>query len=472
MKKISVFGAVSTGVGMLIATSCFVSSARGASAAGTPFILAIVVACAANMMAVLSIAELNAIMPGLTGGIAQYTLAVMGPVITIITMVGGYLISNVFAAPAEGAMFANVCAEVSGGRIRPEVFGVGITILLVIVNLMGVNFSTLLQEIVATFMVVSLFILGFIGALGLGGGAEVTQTAALSTDLGEILPLTATAFWFFIGAEFIVPLGKDMKSPKKVPLSMFLSLAIMCVIQILMVLGYRRYTPWKQLGESVSPHMIYAVRMLGAPGRVWMIVIAIFAAVSTQNSIFGSVAEICCGMSKMGLLPEFFARKNRHEAPWVVLLILGALTCLIEASGISTGEQVAFLTLTCSLFWMLSYVTSHISVILLRRKLGRVPRNFRTPFFPAFQLVGIALQVYMMVHISADPAQRAGIWRLCLVLLACLTVYAFLWVKYRMKIPFFRGMGVHQVMVMEDPEYHRVQKLLKIQREKELTAAQ
>ena len=52
MKKISLFGAVSTGVGMLIATSCFVSSASGSSAVGTPFVIAIVIACIANMLAV------------------------------------------------------------------------------------------------------------------------------------------------------------------------------------------------------------------------------------------------------------------------------------------------------------------------------------------------------------------------------------------------------------------------------------
>ena len=111
MKKISLFGAVSTGVGMLIATSCFVSSASGSSAVGTPFVIAIVIACIANMLAVLSIAELNAIMPNLTGGIAQYTLAGLGPLLTIVTMVGGYLISNVFAAPAEyvNAFAGNRC---------------------------------------------------------------------------------------------------------------------------------------------------------------------------------------------------------------------------------------------------------------------------------------------------------------------------------------------------------------------------
>lgn len=73
-------------------------------------------------------------------------------------------------------------------------FSVGITIVLIFINLKGVNMSTLLQEIVAAFMVVSLLALGIIGALGLGSGEQVAQDAVISSDLKDILPLTATAF--------------------------------------------------------------------------------------------------------------------------------------------------------------------------------------------------------------------------------------------------------------------------------------
>lgn len=458
-KKIGIFGAVSTGVGMLIATSCFISSASGASAVGTPFIIAIVIACIANIMAVLSIAELNAIMPDLTGGIAQYTLAGLGPLVTIVTMVGGYLISNVFAAPAEGAMFAGVMSEIAGHSLPPAVFSVGITIILILVNLKGVNMSTLLQEIVASFMVISLIILSVVGALGIGTGAKVDQPAVISSDLADVLPLTATAFWFFIGAEFIVPLAKDMKNARKnVPLSMILSLAIMGIIQIIMILGFKNYTNWSELGETASPHVLYAVAMLGKWGRYWMIIVAIFAAVSTQNSIICSVSEICCGMAKMDLLPAFFQKKNKNGAPYYVILILGILTILIEASGISTGEQVAFLTLTCSLFWMLSYITSHLNVIILRRKMKNVPRSFKTPLYPVFQIIGIALQVYMMFNISTDNTQRIRIYLLCLILFAGLFIYAFFWVKYKLKMPILRAVGVHKVMTMESPAYHELKK--------------
>jgi len=122
---------------------------------------------------------------------------------------------------------------------------------------------------------------------------------------------------------------------------------------------------------------------------------------------------------------------------------------------------VAFLTLTCSLFWMLSYITSHVNVIMLRRKMKNVPRNFKTPLFPLLQIVGIALQVYMMFNISTDPVQRRNIYILCFVLFAALFIYAFIWVKYRLKLPLLKGIGVHQVMMMESPEYHRVHSDLK-----------
>lgn len=41
-KKIGVYGAVSTGVGMLIATSCFISLADGTSTVGLPFLFIII----------------------------------------------------------------------------------------------------------------------------------------------------------------------------------------------------------------------------------------------------------------------------------------------------------------------------------------------------------------------------------------------------------------------------------------------
>ncbi len=453
--KIGLFGAVSTGVGMIIATSCFIPLASGASSVGVTFIPAILLVCAINMLAAASIAELGALMPNLTGGLAQYTLVGLGPFVTIVTMIGGYFVSNIFAAPAEGAMFANVMTAFLGNTLPTAFYSVTLTIALIFINLRGVKVSTLVQSVIAAVMVTSLFALGFVGAAGIGTGDAVTQPLMLDTRLSDILPLTTTAFWLFIGSEFIIPLGKDMKAPKRdIPRAMFLSLAIMCVIQSLMVAGFAHYTPWDELAASDAPHILYAENMLGSIGRVWIIIVAILAAVSTQNSIIGCVAEICCGMAKIGLLPALFQRKDRHGAPYVVILLLGILTILIEATGLSSGDAIQFLILAASLFWMISYIVSHINVMVLRHSAPHVPRTYRVPGYPVLQLFAIVGTLYMIWHISPDASERLEIFAITGVSTLLLAIYAYVWVRKRLHISIFHRVPLSKVMAMEDPLYY------------------
>lgn len=96
-KKLGLPSVVATGVGVIVATSCLLSLGQGAGTIGTPFILSMVLACMLNCFAAFGMAELNALMPNLTGGLAQYTLACVGPFITILIMVGGYLFGNTIA---------------------------------------------------------------------------------------------------------------------------------------------------------------------------------------------------------------------------------------------------------------------------------------------------------------------------------------------------------------------------------------
>ncbi len=457
-KKLGLFSAVATGVGMLVATSCFISLASGTSMVGTPFIIAIVTACLLNMIVITSISELNAVMPNLTGGLAQYMLAGLGPVATIIAMLGGYIIANIFAAPAEGAMFANVMNDFLGNGIPPAVWSVSLTVILVVINLMGVNMSALVQSIIASFMVISLLILGIIGAFGLGSGETVTQTVELNVGIKDVLPLTAVAFWFFIDSEFIVPIGKDMRNPRLVPLSMFLSLGIMCVIQIFLSLGFKNYTLYQELGTADSPHILYAVNMLGKVGKYWIIAVALFAAVSTQNPIIGCVSEICCGMAKSNLLPAIFQKKNKKGAPYVAILLMGIITIIIEATGLSSGDAVQFMILTSSIFLMLSYITYHFDVIVLRKKLKTVPRTFKVPLFPILQIIGIIGTIYMMYNISTDSAEKHKIFILFFILFVLLFIYAILWTKLKLKKPLFKSISVREIMAMESPLYYAVRK--------------
>ena len=139
-KKLGLGSVVATGVGLVVASSCLLSIGIGTSAIGTSFIISMFIAGILNVVTLLSIAELNALMPDLTGGLAQYSLACVGPFITIVCMVGGYALCNTIAGSVEGAMFGNTIASlVPNAAIPSWVYCVILVILLMAANLNGVD---------------------------------------------------------------------------------------------------------------------------------------------------------------------------------------------------------------------------------------------------------------------------------------------------------------------------------------------
>lgn len=453
-KKIGLVSVVSTGVGLVVATSCLISLCGGASKIGTMFIVSIAVACGLNMITAASLAELNALMPNMTGGLAQYTMAGLGYFAAIVSMVGGYIICNCLTAPAEGAMFGLVMKDLTGTPVPSAVFSLSLTALLMIVNLFGVDMFAKVQNVIAFSLIGSFLLMGISGTFGLSPNPQVSQPAT-TASLMDGIGMAATAFWLFIGVEFIIPIAADVRNAKRnVPLGMFLSLGVIAVIQILMVLGLKNYVLWGDLAASDAPHMLYGVRLFGNIGKIWIGMISILAAVSTQNSVINSIPRICMGMAKTNLLPQFFGKTNRYGTPYIGVLLFSAVIMLIEGTGMASTGAISFLILTASVFWMVCYIIIHINVLVLRKRMPKAPRNFKVRGGPVLPVIGIVGTAYMVLHISSDPGERLRIWMIVGVVFVILSVYAILWIRIKIKRPLFKPVPIHEVLAMESPYYY------------------
>ena len=136
-------------------------------------------------------------------------------------------------------------------------------------NLFGVDMFAKVQNIVAYGLIGSLLFLGIMGTIKLGTGQVVEQPAVLSSKPGDVFSLLGLAFFLFIGVEFIVPISTQVKNPrKKVPLGMVISLVAILVMQIFMVIGFSHYTPWDELGASTVPHILYGSLLYGKVGTI------------------------------------------------------------------------------------------------------------------------------------------------------------------------------------------------------------
>ena len=271
--------------------------------------------------------------------------------------------------------------------------------------------------------------------------------------------MTAVAFWLFIGAEYVIPISKDVKNARRnVPLGMFLGLALICVVQSILVFGFHNYTDWGELANSPAPHLLYGVNLLGTPGKIWMAFVAALAVISSQNSGINGLSSICQGMAKMNMMPQCFAKTNKNGVPYIGVWFVSILILIFAFISNDSSDAISFFILVGSVFWMVSYIFAHIDVLVLRRRLPKAPRTFKVPFGPVIPMIGIIGTVYMILNISTDPVERHAIWLLTGAVFLLLSIYSFFWIKYKMKMSVFKSVPLEKVMAMEHSMYYIIRK--------------
>ncbi len=453
-KKLGLPSVVSTGVGLIVATSCLMSLGQGAGALGTGFIIAMAMACFINICTALSMAELNALMPNLTGGLAQYTLAGMGPFVTLVTMVGGYIVCQSIAGSVECAMFGNAINTVFNTGIPSSVFCILLLIVLIVANLLGIDMFAKIQNVVVFGLIFSLVAMGLIGIFGLGSGKEVSQSMNLAHSFSDTFSLLGLAFFLFIGSEFVIPISKNVRNERKnIPLGMVLSLLIIFVMQTLVVIGMGKYCSWDELAASSSPHILYGSSLLGYLGSIWMILVSVFAVISTVNSAISFLSYMCAGMAKLSLMPEFFLKKNKKGAYYVGILMIGIIMIVVNATGLSTSDSLSFMITLAIVFWMVSYVIQNMNVLIFRKRLPKAPRTFKVPFGPIIPIIGVIGNIFMILNIDGDPSVRAQIFMIDGAIFIVLAIYSILWCKFKLKRAMFKSIPIHEVMAMENDLY-------------------
>ena len=457
--KLGLRNVVSISMGLIVTTSCLVSLGQGAGSVGLVFIPAMVIACLLNMCTAASIAELNALMPNTTGGLAQFTLAGLGPLPTLVSMVGGYLLCNVLSTGVEASIFSYAMASTVPLPIPSIVYALIMTAVVTVAALHGVDMFAKIQDVVAYLLMGSLIVMGLVGAVGMGTGAPVGQPAVAGGGLSDLGGVVATAFWLFIGSEYVVPVSSEVRNAKRnVPLGMMLGLALILVMQTVVVLGFHNYVRWADLTESAAPHLLYGERLLGQPGRIWMTVVSVIAVIGSQNSNVNGISHTCEGMAKMNMMPRVFARENRHGSPWVAVMFVSGLIALFAFLSDGSSEAISFLILVGSVFWMTSYIFAHIDLLVLRRRLPRAPRAFKVPGGPVLPIVGIAGTVFMILNISSDPVERNLIWLIAALAFAGLSLYAVAWIRYKMRMPVLKPVPIPKVLAMENDLYYAIRR--------------
>jgi APA family basic amino acid/polyamine antiporter len=282
---------------------------------------------------------------------------------------------------------------------RAHLLGLLLIAVLTYVNVVGLRWGTLLQNVSTwtKFTAMAAFvILGF--AIGKGHWSNFhAHGVGLTMGLGPAQLISAlgvgliAVFWAYDGWVYITWVAGEVKEPRRnVPLAMVLGVLVVGVIYIAMNLTYMYALPLKEIAAHETIAHAAAAALFSPSAAVWlslMIAISCFSAAATCTL---SGARVYLAMAQDGV---FFKRMAvihpRWRTPAFSLIGQGVWAALLTLSG--RYDQLY----TYVIYGMvLSYTLTVIAMFWLRWKRPEIPRPYRCtgyPWLPAiYLLIGTA----------------------------------------------------------------------------------
>lgn len=162
----------------------------------------------------------------------------------------------------------------------------------------------------------------------------------LSGNLNNVILLT---LWGFIGFESATASVKDIHEPAKtIPRALILGTVVVSIIYTISSLGIMGIIPGNLLMNSSAPYCDAADQLLGGSWHLLISLLAAVICIGAVNAWTLASGQIALGITQDGLMPKFFALKNKHGAPVLALLIscVGTIPLLCLTQHESLVEKV------------------------------------------------------------------------------------------------------------------------------------
>jgi amino acid transporter len=373
-------------------------------------------------------------MPG-SGGLGTYASVSSGHFISIGVALGGYLAIIPFAGPAEMMLLERILDMVYPGKFSHV--GIWLILVLTILNLVGIDIFSSVQNIIVYVLLVSLLVIGITGLNGPNAqGISLMEMKQQATSMpGSILSLVVLALWAFCGLEYLCPFIEEARNPRRdMPRTMLLGAFTLLVIYGLVAYAAMRQVPHQDLTGSAIPHWLLVESLFGKSAGLVMVIFVLTASSSVTNSAIASMPRMLYGMARQGQLPAIFGKLHpRWNTPWFGILLIAALVIIPLVAFANAKEIIFILVISAAIFWLAAYIVAHISVIILRYRYPKFHRPFKSPLYPFPQVLGILGMGYAILHNSPSPELSRQIFINSIIIFLAISLYAFLWVRFKMK---------------------------------------
>ncbi|MEV8535863.1 ethanolamine permease [Streptomyces sp. NPDC051211] len=334
---------------------------------------------------VFSLAELSAILPTAGGGYG-FTRRALGPWGGFLT--GTAILIEYILAPAAIVIFIGDYVESLGlfGLTSGWPVYLGCFVIFIGVHLWGVG-EALSFSLVVTAIAVAALLIFAVGAFtefdasGLNDIAVDASAAGSSSWLPfGILGIWAAfpfAMWFFLGVEGVPLAAEEAKDPvRSMPKALTLSMGILALLALVTFFAATGAQGADAVKAAGNP-LVVALEGDGGPTALSRFVnyAGLAGLVASFFSLIYAGSRQLFALSRAGYLPRALSLTSRRKAPWLGLVIPGALGFALATA---TGDGARMLNI--AVFGAtISYALMALSHIVLRRREPGLARPYRTP---------------------------------------------------------------------------------------------
>jgi APA family basic amino acid/polyamine antiporter len=240
--------------------------------------------------------------------------------------------------------------------------------------------------------------------------ASPAPRAALDVTVVSLVPI-ALALQLAIGAydgwqsgSYFA--GEDVDPGRNLPRAFIGGAAIVTAVYVLLNTALQHVLPAAAIASSPLPIAEAAAQVFGESGSTAVTLIAILSPLTIMGATLLCLTRILYAMGNDGLVPAVLGNTDRRGTPLPGLAVSTAAALALVQLGSFESVATVF-----TVFTFTGYLSTLVSLLVLRRSEPDLPRQFRVPGAPWTVLVVIAgyLAIFAGVVVGAPRDASIGI---------------------------------------------------------------
>ena len=266
-----------------------------------------------------------------------------------------------------------------------------------IINILGVNISKILNNVITIGKLVPLVIFVAVGIFLIKGSNFTPIFPGGVYKGGSFGAAALLIFYAFTGFESIAVAAEDMENPEKnVPKAI---IAVMIIVSLfyLLIQAVSIGILGPELATSSTPIATASAKFLGSGGGILVTAGTLISIGGINIAASFITPRTAVALAEDGLLPKVMAKYSKKGTPYIAIIVTVALAIPVALSG--SFVKLAAISVVSR---FAQYLPTCLAIPVLRKKRPDLTSSFRVPFGPVIPAIAVIVSIWLLTQSSME----------------------------------------------------------------------